>query len=178
MRRGSPRRSRGKPSTIHAAFLNLIYDNLGLNSELVDVSPCFGHVRKCSLKFSIPQNIDPQNSTVRQFNRFGLRSNLNLAVVVIRVLIQHSTANTRPDANDAVIEDCSTTEAASVGHEQRNFDRPHASSDEPVNVVLFEPISSSFHVAQADMQSGSIQTGIFQNTDDYIRGSGHRKTCR
>ena len=87
------------------------------------------------------------------------------------MLVQHPSTGTLPDADDAVIEDRTATEASGVGDQQRDFDLPHASSDGAVALKLFEPVSTRVRLTQADVQSGVIQAGVLKNSDDFAGSS-------
>ena len=124
------------------------------NTQLVNPANCFAHVLERGVNLSVSENINGQHSAIGQLFRRGLESNLHRPVVVIRMLKENSSANTRTNADDAVIQNGAAAVAVGVVNEQRDFDRPHAPSDVAVGFKLFEPIKPNVRASgltQADV---------------------------
>lgn len=77
------------------------------------------------MKLSVTNNVDVQPATIGERDGFYLRSNGEIAEVVSRVLVEDSTASTRPNADDAVVENGTAAKTATIGDEKWNLDRPH-----------------------------------------------------
>ena len=103
---------------------------------------------------SVSKNINGQDFAIGQLFRCGLESNLHRPVVVIRMLKENSSANTRTNADDAVIKNGAAAVASGVSNQQRDFDWPHAAPDVAVGFKLIEPVESDIRASrltQADV---------------------------